>query len=50
MMDVPGVRCPVCQMEAVMDEKVITSQSNQNIIYTCPNCHFTKRNIKTNKG
>ncbi|WP_409293497.1 hypothetical protein [Peribacillus sp. SCS-37] len=49
-MDVPRVRCPVCQMEAVMDEQVITAQSNQNIIYTCPICQYIKRNIKTNKG
>ncbi|WP_169819224.1 hypothetical protein [Anaerobacillus arseniciselenatis] len=41
--------CPSCQKEDNL-ENVLTAQSNQNVIYECPQCHFTKRNIETNKG
>ncbi|WP_198020513.1 hypothetical protein [Anoxybacteroides tepidamans] len=45
----PLVTCPMCQKQAQLEE-VLTAQSNQNVIYTCPSCHFTLRNIYTSKG
>ena len=31
-------------------ENVLTAQSNQNVIYQCPECGFKQVNIKTSKG
>jgi len=45
----PVVKCPNCQKEAHL-EQVLTSQSNQNVIYTCNSCEYTIRNIETSKG
>lgn len=45
----PEVICPQCNSRAKMEE-VLTAQSNQNVIYTCPECSFELRNIKTSKG
>ncbi|WP_196121281.1 hypothetical protein [Anaerobacillus alkaliphilus] len=41
--------CPRCSKEEEI-EHVLTAQSNQNVIYECPHCHYVKRNIKTSKG
>jgi uncharacterized Zn finger protein len=41
--------CPRCNKEADI-EHVLTAQSNQNVIYECPHCHYVKRNIETSKG
>ncbi len=46
---VPNVKCPKCENEKPMNE-VLTAQSNQNVIYQCPQCHFEKKNIQTSKG
>ncbi|WP_456275677.1 hypothetical protein [Bacillus sp. AK128] len=48
-MDTPYVICPKCLSRKSIDE-VLTSQSNQNVIFTCPNCAYTKKNIITSKG
>ncbi len=45
----PYVHCPKCLKQESM-ERVLTAQSNQNVIFTCPHCSFIKRNIKTSKG
>ncbi|PLT34557.1 hypothetical protein CUU64_09110 [Bacillus sp. V5-8f] len=45
----PDVICPVCNTQRKMDA-VLTAQSNQNVIYDCPDCGFERKNIKTNKG
>ncbi|MDF9762585.1 hypothetical protein QUF81_21200 [Peribacillus simplex] len=45
----PMVICPVCGEEREM-ENVLTAQSNQNVIYQCPECGFKQVNIKTSKG
>ncbi|MBB4074886.1 putative Zn finger protein [Anoxybacillus voinovskiensis] len=45
----PVVVCPACQKRAYLEE-VLTAQSNQNVIYTCPSCQFMLRNIYTSKG
>ncbi|WP_169823186.1 MULTISPECIES: hypothetical protein [Anaerobacillus] len=41
--------CPSCQKRDAL-ENVLTAQSNQNVIYECSYCHFSKRNIETSKG
>ncbi|MED4037658.1 hypothetical protein [Niallia taxi] len=43
------VTCPECQQQESL-ENVLTAQSNQNVIYTCPNCDYNQRNIETSKG
>lgn len=48
-MEMPLVICPKCEVSHTLEE-VLTAQSNQNVIYTCPNCHFSKNNIETSKG
>ncbi|CAH0201716.1 hypothetical protein SRABI96_01947 [Peribacillus sp. Bi96] len=45
----PMVICPACGEEREM-EHVLTAQSNQNVIYQCPECGFKQVNIKTSKG
>lgn len=45
----PIIICPKCNQKDRL-EKVLTSQSNQNVIYECPQCRFMKRNIETSKG
>ncbi|MCK2001709.1 hypothetical protein MZM54_09870 [[Brevibacterium] frigoritolerans] len=45
----PMVICPECSAEREM-ENVLTAQSNQNVIYQCPECGFKQVNIKTSKG
>ncbi|WP_459499700.1 hypothetical protein [Bacillus sp. C1] len=45
----PVVVCPKCHMSFEMDH-VLTAQSNQNVIYTCPACKYSIRNIETSKG
>ncbi|MBM7659554.1 putative Zn finger protein [Bacillus mesophilus] len=48
-MEIPYVICPKCASKKGLDE-VLTSQSNQNVIFTCPECSYTKKNIVTSKG
>jgi rubredoxin len=48
-MDIPYVICPKCATKKALDE-VLIAQSNQNVIFTCPVCSFTKKNIVTSKG
>lgn len=43
------VKCPNCLNEHEI-EGVLTAQSNQNVIYSCPDCGYMKRNIETSKG
>jgi NAD-dependent SIR2 family protein deacetylase len=45
----PIVRCPNCHDEFDMKD-VLTAQSNQNVIFQCPSCKMTVRNIETSKG
>ncbi|MCP3741814.1 hypothetical protein NLX69_19470 [Rossellomorea sp. BNER] len=45
----PTVKCPKCQKEEELNH-VLTAQSNQNVIYNCPACHYKVRNIMTSKG
>ncbi|MBM7621787.1 putative Zn finger protein [Bacillus tianshenii] len=45
----PMVHCPKCNKEEALD-KVLTAQSNQNVIFKCPHCTYTKRQIHTSKG
>ncbi|MBA4538074.1 hypothetical protein H1Z61_13260 [Bacillus aquiflavi] len=45
----PIVKCPKCHVEKEIDE-VLTAQANQNVIYQCPKCSYTVRNIETSKG
>ncbi|WP_169737912.1 hypothetical protein [Alkalihalobacterium bogoriense] len=45
----PIVVCPQCKNEKTVTNAFI-AQSNQNIIYECEQCHFSKRNIETRKG
>ena len=45
----PIVICPKCQKTSEL-KNVLTAQSNQNVIYECPNCHMTLKNIETSKG
>lgn len=48
-MDMPVVICPVCKAQRNMDA-VLTAQSNQNVIYDCPDCGYVRKNIETSKG
>ncbi|MDQ0217264.1 hypothetical protein [Peribacillus cavernae] len=48
-METPVVICPKCKAEHELNS-VLTSQSNQNVIYDCPDCGFEQRNIETSKG
>lgn len=48
-MMMPIVRCPKCHYESEMSY-VLTAQSNQNVIFQCPQCHFMVKNIETSKG
>ncbi|WP_170289444.1 hypothetical protein [Metabacillus lacus] len=48
-MKVPNVECPNCLKQLPLTE-VLTAQSNQNVIFTCPDCRFILRNIRTSKG
>ena len=48
-MDKIMVRCPSCLKEKDI-ERVLTAQSNQNVIYECPDCGYVKRDIQTSKG
>ena len=48
-MDKIMVTCPSCLKENEIDN-VLTAQSNQNVIYQCPDCGYEKRNIQTSKG
>ncbi|WP_264805409.1 hypothetical protein [Cytobacillus sp. NCCP-133] len=45
----PIVKCPSCLAEKEIDG-VLTAQSNQNVIFRCPNCHYEVRDIQTSKG
>ncbi|WP_198510235.1 hypothetical protein [Bacillus solitudinis] len=45
----PQIVCPVCFNQQPISDR-LTAQSNQNVIFTCPNCHYEKRNIPTKKG
>ncbi|MBB5174857.1 hypothetical protein [Texcoconibacillus texcoconensis] len=42
-------KCPKCQQQERI-EKVLTAQSNQNVIFHCQTCGYEKRNIETKKG
>jgi rubredoxin len=48
-MERPLVICPKCESKNMLED-VLTAQSNQNVIYTCPTCNFSKKNIVTSKG
>lgn len=48
-METPLILCPKCERSFQLEE-VLTAQSNQNVIFTCPNCHYSKKNIETSKG
>ena len=48
-MDQIQVYCPECNQKDNI-ENVLTAQANQNVIYKCSHCYFTKRNIETSKG
>ncbi len=45
----PTVKCPQCLIETEIS-LVLTAQSNQNVIFTCPHCHFEMKDIHTSKG
>ncbi|MFJ7638780.1 hypothetical protein ACQKL0_05120 [Peribacillus sp. NPDC097264] len=45
----PKAICPVCSDERILED-VLTAQSNQNVIYRCPECGYEKGDIKTSKG
>ncbi|CAH0345905.1 hypothetical protein [Bacillus sp. CECT 9360] len=47
--EMPIVICPGCKAEYALNS-VLTSQSNQNVIFECPNCGYEQRNIETSKG
>ncbi len=48
-MDKPAVICPSCTKSAPL-EKVLTAQSNQNVIYGCLYCKYEVKNIRISKG
>ncbi|WP_163099719.1 hypothetical protein [Peribacillus alkalitolerans] len=48
-MDTPVVTCPNCKSQSEI-QLVLTAQSNQNVIFNCPDCGYEQRNIKTSKG
>ncbi|MBD1381281.1 hypothetical protein [Metabacillus arenae] len=45
----PIVICPNCSSQETIG-KVLTAQSNQNVIFTCHSCGYQLKNIKTSKG
>ncbi|SFB09424.1 hypothetical protein SAMN04488577_2865 [Bacillus sp. cl95] len=45
----PKVICPNCNAQHEID-MVLTAQSNQNVIFHCPECEYELRNIETSKG
>ncbi|PEZ10317.1 hypothetical protein CN326_01965 [Bacillus sp. AFS018417] len=45
----PVVVCPKCHRQSEITH-VLTAQSNQNVIFKCPFCTYSIRNIETNKG
>lgn len=45
----PEVICPKCFAKEAID-KVLTAQSNQNVIFNCRKCGYEQRNIFTSKG
>jgi uncharacterized Zn finger protein len=45
----PLIICPKCHKSKEI-RHLLTAQSNQNVIFECPNCEFTLRNIETKKG
>jgi predicted RNA-binding Zn-ribbon protein involved in translation (DUF1610 family) len=47
--ELPIVICPNCQSQQDI-RLVLTAQSNQNVIYDCPDCGYEIRNIETSKG
>jgi predicted RNA-binding Zn-ribbon protein involved in translation (DUF1610 family) len=47
--NLPTVVCPNCQSQHEINS-VLTAQSNQNVIYDCPDCGYKLRNIETSKG
>lgn len=47
--NMPKVECPKCKSQQEINQ-VLTAQSNQNVIYDCPNCGYELRNIETSKG
>lgn len=47
--NLPVVTCPNCQSQKEI-HLVLTAQSNQNVIYDCPDCGYELRNIETSKG
>lgn len=47
--EMPIVICPGCKAEHALNS-VLTSQSNQNVIFDCRNCGYQQRNIETSKG
>jgi predicted RNA-binding Zn-ribbon protein involved in translation (DUF1610 family) len=47
--NLPTVVCPNCQSKHEINS-VLTAQSNQNVIYDCPDCGYELRNIETSKG
>lgn len=49
MEQTPTVICPKCHTQSEMAD-VLTAQSNQNVIFICPVCTYTMRNIRTKKG
>jgi uncharacterized Zn finger protein len=46
---IPTVKCPNCSEEQPIND-VLTAQSNQDVIYNCPNCNYELKNIHTSKG
>ncbi|RBP95047.1 hypothetical protein DFO70_10377 [Cytobacillus firmus] len=45
----PSVTCPRCMAEKNIDA-VLTAQSNQNVIFRCPDCGYEVKDIQTSKG
>ncbi|WP_171051631.1 hypothetical protein [Alteribacter natronophilus] len=45
----PIVECPGCQRRHTFNQ-VLTAQSNQNVIFNCPDCGYERKNIHTSKG
>ncbi|WP_096199074.1 hypothetical protein [Bacillus sp. FJAT-45350] len=45
----PIVICPQCREQKPIN-RLLTAQSNQNVIFECGECHYVKRNIETKKG
>jgi Zn ribbon nucleic-acid-binding protein len=48
-LNLPIVICPKCKAQHEI-ASVLTAQSNQNVIYDCPECGYELRNIETSKG